>query len=255
MSSISDRLRSFLFNTPTRVFIEATAKEHIWVLIDTDNKIFDFELEVSNEPPFVCPRMCNAVEFSTFEDLCVHLKYCKCNNGFKRCKVMHSWGIYKHRICGIYNCGGIYFHDTHGNDDVAIPIRDRHIVISTRKFSYTYTNSSRCKNLKPFPYKKYIIIKPEYMYDLFDQYTTLAPSPIIIRSPDTLHLAINEEKKEEIIDEVGLEHDKLCVVCMENKTKIIFNCRHFVCCNSCSKELRLCPICRKDISSRDRVFD
>ncbi|XP_040462568.1 E3 ubiquitin-protein ligase LRSAM1 isoform X4 [Falco naumanni] len=46
-----------------------------------------------------------------------------------------------------------------------------------------------------------------------------------------------------------------CVVCMEQETQMIFlPCGHVCCCQTCCERLRTCPLCRKDIAQRIRIF-
>ncbi|NXY77226.1 LRSM1 ligase, partial [Glareola pratincola] len=46
-----------------------------------------------------------------------------------------------------------------------------------------------------------------------------------------------------------------CVVCMEQETQMIFlPCGHVCCCQSCCERLHTCPLCRKDITQRIRIF-
>ncbi|XP_061335762.1 E3 ubiquitin-protein ligase LRSAM1 isoform X3 [Pezoporus flaviventris] len=46
-----------------------------------------------------------------------------------------------------------------------------------------------------------------------------------------------------------------CVVCMEQETQMIFlPCGHVCCCQSCCEWLLTCPLCRRDIAQRIRIF-
>lgn len=45
-----------------------------------------------------------------------------------------------------------------------------------------------------------------------------------------------------------------CVVCMENKKCIAFNCGHLCSCHACSRELDTCPMCRVKIKTKMRLF-
>ncbi|NXN90957.1 LRSM1 ligase, partial [Rhinopomastus cyanomelas] len=46
-----------------------------------------------------------------------------------------------------------------------------------------------------------------------------------------------------------------CVVCMEQETQMIFlPCGHICCCQTCCEQLHTCPLCRKDITQRIRIF-
>ena len=45
-----------------------------------------------------------------------------------------------------------------------------------------------------------------------------------------------------------------CCVCMNQTVEIIFNCGHAATCAECSQSLNVCPICRSDITSRNRIY-
>ena len=45
-----------------------------------------------------------------------------------------------------------------------------------------------------------------------------------------------------------------CCVCMNQNVEIIFNCGHAATCAECSQSLSVCPICRSDITSRNRIY-
>ncbi|XP_029467947.1 E3 ubiquitin-protein ligase LRSAM1 isoform X2 [Rhinatrema bivittatum] len=46
-----------------------------------------------------------------------------------------------------------------------------------------------------------------------------------------------------------------CVVCMEREAEMIFlSCGHVCCCRTCSDLLKTCPLCRKDIEQRIRIY-
>uniref|UniRef100_A0A8B9M628 Leucine rich repeat and sterile alpha motif containing 1 n=1 Tax=Accipiter nisus TaxID=211598 RepID=A0A8B9M628_9AVES len=65
------------------------------------------------------------------------------------------------------------------------------------------------------------------------------PSPMVLMAPPLQW----EEKKSE------------CVVCMEQETQMIFlPCGHVCCCQTCCAQLHTCPLCRKDITQRIRIF-
>ncbi|KAM6297020.1 E3 ubiquitin-protein ligase LRSAM1 [Aegotheles albertisi] len=51
------------------------------------------------------------------------------------------------------------------------------------------------------------------------------------------------------------ERKSECVVCMEQETQMIFlPCGHVCCCQTCCQRLHTCPLCRKDITQRIRIF-
>jgi len=52
----------------------------------------------------------------------------------------------------------------------------------------------------------------------------------------------------------SLEGGQTCCVCMTQTIEIIFNCAHAATCEECAKSLCVCPICRADITSRNRIY-
>ncbi|XP_027505713.1 E3 ubiquitin-protein ligase LRSAM1 isoform X1 [Corapipo altera] len=51
------------------------------------------------------------------------------------------------------------------------------------------------------------------------------------------------------------ERKSECVVCMEQEPQMIFlPCGHVCCCQSCCERLLSCPLCRRDIAQRVRIF-
>jgi len=57
-------------------------------------------------------------------------------------------------------------------------------------------------------------------------------------------------------DDTNTKYDEMtCVICMSNKRNIIITvCNHFVMCNTCSKSMNSCPICREHIDENDLQF-
>ncbi|XP_074017171.1 E3 ubiquitin-protein ligase LRSAM1 [Numenius arquata] len=65
------------------------------------------------------------------------------------------------------------------------------------------------------------------------------PSPAVPTAPP---LCWDEKKSE-------------CIVCMEQETQMVFlPCGHVCCCQTCCQRLHTCPLCRKDITQRIRIF-
>lgn len=70
----------------------------------------------------------------------------------------------------------------------------------------------------------------------------------------------NKIVKKELIEPVELDPEaipdnKLCNVCMEReKNCVLLNCGHVCCCLDCSYNLETCPICRSDISNRNKIY-
>jgi len=58
------------------------------------------------------------------------------------------------------------------------------------------------------------------------------------------------EPKKPITSQTG----QTCCVCMTQNIEIIFNCAHAATCEECAKSLCVCPICRADITSRNRIY-
>jgi len=51
------------------------------------------------------------------------------------------------------------------------------------------------------------------------------------------------------------ENDKLCIICKDNESTIVLlNCGHLGFCEECAAGLNTCPICRRTINKRQKVF-
>eukprot|EP01089_Gocevia_fonbrunei_P004978 TRINITY_DN15097_c0_g1_i1.p1 TRINITY_DN15097_c0_g1~~TRINITY_DN15097_c0_g1_i1.p1 ORF type:complete len:154 (-),score=29.19 TRINITY_DN15097_c0_g1_i1:35-496(-) len=51
------------------------------------------------------------------------------------------------------------------------------------------------------------------------------------------------------------DDSRLCMICMDAEKQIVFSpCGHLVACVECAQQLKSCPMCRKDIADRVRVF-
>jgi hypothetical protein len=67
-------------------------------------------------------------------------------------------------------------------------------------------------------------------------------------------------KSSEVVND-GVNHNSMttnssvCVVCMESTYNTAFSsCGHVCCCDKCAKVINKCPICRKKITNRIRVY-
>ena len=48
--------------------------------------------------------------------------------------------------------------------------------------------------------------------------------------------------------------DNLCPICLDNERNIAFDCGHLICNNCNLDSIVICPICRKDINIRLRIY-
>ena len=57
-----------------------------------------------------------------------------------------------------------------------------------------------------------------------------------------------------IIDPEAIPNNKLCPICCEREINSIFlPCGHIYCCMECCYNIDPCPICRSDITMRNKV--
>lgn len=57
-----------------------------------------------------------------------------------------------------------------------------------------------------------------------------------------------------LIKELSLDDDK-CAICLVNQKSIAFApCGHASWCESCAREMKVCPLCRESVSSRLRIY-
>lgn len=58
-----------------------------------------------------------------------------------------------------------------------------------------------------------------------------------------------EKRKEDFTERL------LCNICVKNERDVVFlNCKHLICCKSCSKNCDKCPVCRERISGIIKIF-
>jgi len=61
-----------------------------------------------------------------------------------------------------------------------------------------------------------------------------------------------EERIEEL--QSHIEAVRTCILCVDKDKNIKFNCGHVVTCNECAKKIKECPICRKKITKKEKVY-
>ena len=65
---------------------------------------------------------------------------------------------------------------------------------------------------------------------------------------NTLRGKENDEKEED-------NNNIKCVICLENyKCMLLMPCKHVCCCEQCSKDINQCPLCRKNIESKTKIY-
>ena len=63
---------------------------------------------------------------------------------------------------------------------------------------------------------------------------------------ETENMVLKKEKKNE---------ENICVICMTiDREGVFVECGHMVCCMACSKTVKICPICRKNIIKTIKIF-
>lgn len=84
----------------------------------------------------------------------------------------------------------------------------------------------------------------------------LVASPYVISFYEKIgtNLLEKEEKDETVLDPDAIPDEKLCPICCERVINSIFiPCGHIYCCLQCSYNIDPCPICRGDITMRNKV--
>lgn len=51
-----------------------------------------------------------------------------------------------------------------------------------------------------------------------------------------------------------VERDTECVVCCTERRSVAFGCGHLCVCVNCADDVRDCPMCRKPVTARTRLF-
>lgn len=92
----------------------------------------------------------------------------------------------------------------------------------------------------------------------------IKPEEVKVERKEDIEGIKNDEKKE--VENV-LEHERenkrkadeeedetLCIICMEHKRNVAFDCGHVLICTGCDPQITSCPICRKPIITRLRLY-
>lgn len=78
----------------------------------------------------------------------------------------------------------------------------------------------------------------------------------LIELQETLYNAVDKVTKQ---IELCLErkgNENLCMMCFKQKKDIVFlRCKHLCVCEKCSQKVTICPICKKTVEQRVKVYD
>ena len=95
--------------------------------------------------------------------------------------------------------------------------------------------------------KRMLVERSSALYELVYSREGSGPSVSEVRVRELSRL-LQEEMRE-------LEEQRLCVVCAtEERAIVLMPCRHHQICETCSRELSICPCCRATISDRIKIF-
>ena len=70
-------------------------------------------------------------------------------------------------------------------------------------------------------------------------------------------LKMVQQEKSKIMSELTLvKQQQLCVVCFDGQKEVVLKpCRHLGVCSMCAPELGACPICRRPVQGKEKIFD
>ena len=106
------------------------------------------------------------------------------------------------------------------------------------EYGQAYTALSRCKSLDSL---SIVTFDP----------SRLVASPYVIAFYNKVGDKLPDIKED---DNVGISDEKLCPICYERETDSIFiPCGHVYCCLECSYVVDPCPVCRSDITMRNKI--
>ena len=103
------------------------------------------------------------------------------------------------------------------------------------------------------------MVASPYVIDFYENITNDADNieDIVDKMNDVVD-KIKEVKISDIVDnmkEVKISDEKLCPICCEREIDSIYLlCGHIYSCLICSYNLEKCPICRKDITMRNKFY-
>ena len=90
--------------------------------------------------------------------------------------------------------------------------------------------------------------------ELFEQETAPESPKSELPTPEPTKLT-KSAPPSSVVEDLDQEDDDTCVVCLERVRNIAISpCGHFVLCNICTGDIKICPICRGPIASTLRIF-
>lgn len=115
-----------------------------------------------------------------------------------------------------------------------------------------------------------IIDLVQNQYSIFSRIKTNKSTLVLNSNPSPSHAIILEDNKSvhskiDVKEKTKQEHSREskrgqstqdeCVVCLDEIRKIVFTpCGHLCCCEKCSAQIHICPICKAGIVSRVKVY-
>ena len=96
-------------------------------------------------------------------------------------------------------------------------------------------------------------------YEIIKTKKLIYPNLPMKSSEETKKEKLNEKKpvikNDNDEDDENNNDEMKCVICLENnKCYVFMPCKHACCCEECAKNLKQCPICRKNIESSFKIF-
>jgi baculoviral IAP repeat-containing protein 7/8 len=93
---------------------------------------------------------------------------------------------------------------------------------------------------------------PAQIAQLSQEFDRMATNDKSVKTDQTA-----EKKDENSVhsDSEGQDPSRECCICLQNVREIAFvPCGHTLCCRACSKKLKECPVCRKRVMRRLKIF-
>ena len=76
----------------------------------------------------------------------------------------------------------------------------------------------------------------------------------LIRQEERIKAQVQSALAVQLEKSKSVQGGQICAVCMNQTVEITFNCGHAATCTNCSECLDTCPICRSNITSRNRLY-
>jgi superfamily II helicase len=99
-----------------------------------------------------------------------------------------------------------------------------------------------------------VVKKAETPHSVADEVAELLQSTRRLLDKKWISKSEHDKRRQQILNP-HVDEGKLCVICLDEEREIVMvPCGHYCCCESCAWDVTRCPVCRKTMDIRQKVY-